>query len=100
MRIFATSPPDRPLPPSGHQDDQPDHFRAGAFCAGAGTSPADNLPSLEDELAADPLLQLLPSAAARPPSTVSVASDDTETQFLMSSDSGGKGQVGGVDNTS
>ena len=91
MRIFATSPPDRPLPPSGHQDDQPDHFRAGAFCAGAGTSP-DNLPSLEDELAADPLLQLLP--AARPPSTVSVASDDTETQFLMSSDSGGKGQVG------
>jgi len=90
MRIFATSPPDRPLPPSGHQDDQPDHFRAGAFCAGAGTSP-DNLPSLEDELAADPLLQLLP--AARPPSTVSVASDDTETQFLMSSDSGGKGQV-------
>jgi len=99
IRIFATSPPDNYktiLGPQAakEQEDAGKHLRAGAFVIGGGAFVAggaeDNLPSLEDELAADPLLQLLP--AVRPPSTVSLTStEDTETQFLMSSDSGGKG---------
>jgi len=69
----------------------------GAFAGGS----AAELPSLEEELAQEPLLQLLPRP--RPASTISVQSGevsntsmgtDTDTQFLMSSDSGSKVQVG------
>lgn len=99
IRIFATSPPDRPhlRPTAIDQEEVSDQIRAGAFVVGGAFAGGvgGKLPNLEDELAADPLLQLLPTA--RPPSTVSLASDDTETQFLMSSDSGGKGQAQGRD---
>lgn len=69
----------------------------GAFAGGS----AAELPSLEEELAQEPLLQLLPRP--RPASTISLQSGevsntsmgtDTDTQFLMSSDSGSKVQVG------
>merc|ERR1712227_737757 len=60
----------------------------------------DNLPSLEEELAGEPLLQLLPRA--RPSSAISVTSGETvsntsatdpDTQFHMSSDSGSRVQL-------
>merc|ERR1719431_878531 len=75
-----------------------ERFKIGAFaCADT----KDNLPSLEEELAGEPLLQLLPRP--RPNSAISVtsgetvsntsATTDTDTQFLMSSDSGSQDQV-------
>lgn len=106
MRIFATSPLDRegghhPRPradsDSGSVTSQ-ERFKIGAF---AGGENRDNLPSLEEELAGEPLLQLLPRP--RPSSAISVtsgetvsntsATTDTDTQFLMSSDSGSKVQL-------
>jgi len=104
-RIFATSPLDRegaspfhrPRADSGGSVSSQERFRVGAFAGGS----AAELPSLEEELAQEPLLQLLPRP--RPASTISVQSGevsntsmgtDTDTQFLMSSDSGSKVQVG------
>lgn len=106
MRIFATSPLDKegghhPRPradsDSGSVTSQ-ERFKIGAF---AGGDTRDNLPSLEEELAGEPLLQLLPRP--RPSSAISVtsgetvsntsATTDTDTQFLMSSDSGSKVQL-------
>lgn len=105
-RMFATSPLDRegpspftrPRADSGGSVSSQERFRVGAFAgAGAGAE----LPSLEEELAQEPLLQLLPRP--RPASTISLqsgevsntsAGTDTDTQFLMSSDSGSKVQVG------
>jgi len=104
-RIFATSPLDRegpspnhrPRADSGSSVSSQEKFRVGAFAGPAGAE----LPSLEEELAQEPLLQLLPRP--RPASTISVLSGevsntsvgtDTDTQFLMSSDSGSKVQVG------
>lgn len=106
MRIFATSPLDK----EGGQHHRPradsdsgsvtsqERFKIGAF---AGADTKDNLPSLEEELAGEPLLQLLPRP--RPNSAISVtsgetvsntsATTDTDTQFLMSSDSGSKVQL-------
>ena len=117
---------------SGGSVSSQERFRVGAFAgAGAGAE----LPSLEEELAQEPLLQLLPRP--RPASTISLqsgevsngwtfshqewfschvtnavdvkaitmrlahvlqvsntsAGTDTDTQFLMSSDSGSKVQV-------
>lgn len=103
-RMFATSPLDRegafhrPRADSGGSVSSQDRFRVGAF---AGPGAPQELPSLEEELSQEPLLHLLPRP--RPPSTVSVqsgevsntsAGTDTETQFLMSSDSGSKVQLG------
>ena len=141
MRIFASSPPDRELGgqggvQAGHRPrtdsnssvSSQDKFKCGAFASGslgtpwAGDSKTDNLPSLEEEFAGEPLLQLLPRA--RPSSAISVASaetvsreggereeegqsedfclqvsntsaTDTDTQFHMSSDSGSKVQLEG-----
>jgi len=106
MRIFATSPLDRdvvyghrPRTDSNSSVSSQDRFKIGAF-AGGGDSKPDNLPSLEEELAGEPLLQLLPRA--RPSSAISVTSGetvsntsvtDTETQFQMSSDSGSRVQL-------
>ena len=61
-----------------------DRFKIGAF-AGGGDSKPDNLPSLEEELAGEPLLQLLPRA--RPSSAISVTSGETvsETRECMMS---------------
>jgi len=103
MRIFATSPMDREQhrpradSDSGSVTSQ-ERFKIGAF---AGGDTKDNLPSLEEELAGEPLLQLLPRP--RPNSAISVtsgetvsntsATTDTDTQFLMSSDSGSKVQL-------
>lgn len=101
-RIFATSPLDRPdfrpRTDSGGSVSSQERFRIGAFAAGADTT----LPSLEEELANEPLLQLLPRTG-RPNSAISVTSGetvsntsactDTDTQFLMSSDSGSKVQL-------
>ena len=103
MRIFATSPLDREQhrpradSDSGSVTSQ-ERFKIGAF---AGGDTKDNLPSLEEELAGEPLLQLLPRP--RPNSAISVTSGetvsntsatmDTDTQFLMSSDSGSKVQL-------
>jgi len=104
-RIFATSPLDRegaspfhrPRADSGGSVSSQERFRVGAFAGGS----AAELPSLEEELAQEPLLQLLPRP--RPASTISLQSGevsntsmgtDTDTQFLMSSDSGSKVQVG------
>lgn len=101
-RIFATSPLDRPefrpRTDSGGSISSQERFRVGAFAGGPDTT----LPSLEEELAHEPLLQLLPRVG-RPNSTISVTSGetvsntsactDTETQFLMSSDSGSKVKV-------
>jgi autophagy-related protein 13 len=102
-RIFATSPLDgregpsphhRPRADSGGSVSSQERFRVGAFASGG------DLPSLEEELQQEPLLQLLPRP--RPASTVSVqsgevsntsAGTDTDTQFLMSSDSGSKVQM-------
>jgi len=98
-RMFATSPLDRegpspyhrPRADSGGSVSSQERFRVGAFASGA------ELPSLEEELAQEPLLHLLPRP--RPASTISVLSGevsntsvgtDTDTQFLMSSDSGSK----------
>jgi len=118
-RIFATSPLDRdtagagpatmaaprPRADSGSSVSSQDRFKCGAFAsearleAGRGGA-QDNLPSLEEELAGEPLLQLLPRA--RPSSAISVTSGetvsntsatDTETQFHMSSDSGSRVQL-------
>jgi len=108
MRIFATSPLDKD---GGHQHraradsdsgsvSSQERFKIGAF-AGGDNKDRDNLPSLEEELAGEPLLQLLPRP--RPSSAISVtsgetvsntsATTDTDTQFLMSSDSGSKVQL-------
>jgi len=101
-RIFATSPLDRPefrpRTDSGGSISSQERFRVGAFAGGPDTT----LPSLEEELAHEPLLQLLPRTG-RPNSTISVTSGetvsntsvctDTETQFLMSSDSGSKVKI-------
>jgi len=82
MRVFATSPPDRPR---RMEDDSSERLRFGAFAR------TDSLPCLEEELQ-EPLLNLLPRP--RPGSAVSVTSGETstdshtDTQFLMSSDSG------------
>jgi len=105
MRIFATSPLDRE---GGHHHrpradsdsgsvTSQERFKIGAFAGGD----ARDLPSLEEELAGEPLLQLLPRP--RPSSAISVtsgetvsntsATTDTDTQFLMSSDSGSKVQL-------
>ena len=90
MRIFATSPPDRdtlhhqsqghrPRTDSNSSVSSQDKFKCGAFASGslggAGDSKADNLPSLEEEFAGEPLLQLLPRA--RPSSAISVTSAET-----------------------
>merc|ERR1719225_1803666 len=118
MRIFATSPPDRELSQQaqggqgGHRPrtdsnssiSSQDKFKCGAFASGslgaAGDCKTDNLPSLEEEFAGEPLLQLLPRV--RPSSAISVTSGetvsntsvtDTETQFQMSSDSGSRVQL-------
>lgn len=103
MRIFATSPLDREqLRPRVDSDSgsvtSQERFKIGAFAVTGDTK--DNLPSLEEELAGEPLLQLLPRP--RPSSAISVTSGetvsntsnttDTDTQFLMSSDSGSKVQ--------
>jgi len=104
-RIFASSPLDRegpspfhrPRADSGGSVSSQERFRVGAFAGGG----AAELPSLEEELAQEPLLQLLPRP--RPASTISLqsgevsntsAGTDTDTQFLMSSDSGSKVQMG------
>lgn len=101
-RMFATSPLDRegpspyhrPRADSGGSVSSQERFRVGAF---AGPGAGAELPSLEEELAQEPLLHLLPRP--RPASTISVLSGevsntsvgtDTDTQFLMSSDSGSK----------
>ena len=95
-RIFATSPLDRdtagagagpatmaaprPRADSGSSVSSQDRFKCGAFAsearleAGRGGT-QDNLPSLEEELAGEPLLQLLPRA--RPSSAISVTSGET-----------------------
>jgi len=105
MRIFATSPLDRDLVYGGHRPrtdstssvSSQDKFKCGAF---ASDKTSENLPSLEEELAGEPLLQLLPRQ--RPSSAISVTSGetmsntsatDTETQFHMSSDSGSRVQL-------
>ena len=103
MRIFATSPLDREHHRARADSDSgsvtsQERFKIGAF---AGGDTKDNLPSLEEELAGEPLLQLLPRP--RPNSAISVtsgetvsntsATTDTDTQFLMSSDSGSKVQL-------
>jgi len=106
MRIFATSPLDKE---GGHHHrprvdsdsgsiSSQERFKIGAF---AGGDNRDNLPSLEEELVGENLLQLLPRP--RPSSAISVtsgetvsntsATTDTDTQFLMSSDSGSKVQL-------
>lgn len=106
LRIFATSPLDRdavyghrPRTDSNSSVSSQERFKIGAF-AGGGDSKPDNLPSLEEEFAGEPLLQLLPRA--RPSSAISVTSGetvsntsatDTETQFHMSSDSGSRVQL-------
>lgn len=91
MRLFATSPPDRLHKRSaGVQEEEPlERVKYGAF---ARTESLRSLPCLEEELQ-EPLLNLLPRP--RPESTVSVTSGETsgtdshtDTQFLMSSDSG------------
>ena len=92
MRIFATSPLDRdvlygvasdhggghrPRTDSTSSVSSQERFKIGAF-AGAGDTArdkTDNLPSLEEELAGEPLLQLLPRA--RPSSAISVTSGET-----------------------
>jgi len=83
MRLFATSPPDRP---KKVDDEGGEKMRFGAFAR------TESLPCLEEELQ-EPLLNLLPRP--RPGSAVSVTSGETsgtdshtDTQFLMSSDSG------------
>jgi len=83
MRIFATSPPDRTRKV---EEESSDRFKFGAFVR------TESLPCLEEELQ-EPLLNLLPRQ--RPGSAVSVTSGETsgtdshtDTQFLMSSDSG------------
>ena len=85
MRIFATSPLDRDVVYGHGQGHRPrtdsnssvssqERFKIGAF-AGGGDSKPDNLPSLEEEFAGEPLLQLLPRA--RPSSAISVTSGET-----------------------
>jgi len=85
MRVFATSPPDR-TNRIITDDEGSEKMRFGAFAR------TDSLPCLEEELQ-EPLLNLLPRP--RPDSAVSVTSggtsgtdSHTDTQFLMSSDSG------------
>jgi len=85
MRIFATSPPDR-TNRIVTDEEANEKMRFGAFAR------TDSLPCLEEELQ-EPLLNLLPRP--RPDSAVSVTSggtsgtdSHTDTQFLMSSDSG------------
>ena len=95
MRIFATSPPERdglhhqaqghrPRTDSNSSVSSQEKFKCGAFASGslgvAGESKADNLPSLEEEFAGEPLLQLLPRA--RPSSAISVTSAETVTWRL------------------
>ena len=80
MRIFATSPLDRDLVYGGHRPrtdstssvSSQDKFKCGAF---ASDKTSENLPSLEEELAGEPLLQLLPRQ--RPSSAISVTSGET-----------------------
>jgi len=111
MRIFATSPLDRDIDHGGgHRPrtdstssvSSQDRFKIGAFAGTSDTArdKTDNLPSLEEELAGEPLLQLLPRA--RPSSAISVTSGETvsntsatdpDTQFHMSSDSGSRVQL-------
>jgi len=86
MRVFATSPPDRTNRIITEEDSSSEKMRFGAFAR------TDSLPCLEEELQ-EPLLNLLPRP--RPDSAVSVTSggtsgtdSHTDTQFLMSSDSG------------
>jgi len=115
MRIFATSPLDRdvimyretgghrPRTDSNSSASSQDRFKIGAFAGGGDAKVTDNLPSLEEELAGEPLLQLV--SRVRPHSTISVTSGETvsntsatdaETQFHMSSDSGSKVQLNEV----
>ena len=92
MRIFASSPPDRepgqggpgqaghrPRTDSNSSISSQDKFKVGAFASGSlgapGDSKTENLPSLEEEFAGEPLLQLLPRV--RPSSAISVASAET-----------------------
>ena len=86
MRIFATSPLDRDIDHGGgHRPrtdstssvSSQDRFKIGAFAGTSDTArdKTDNLPSLEEELAGEPLLQLLPRA--RPSSAISVTSGET-----------------------
>jgi len=92
IRVFATSPLDR----IRRIDDDPnDRLRFGAFAR------TDSLPCLEEELQQEPLLNLIPRP--RPGSAVSVTSGETsgtdshtDTQFLMSSDSGKLGAGSGT----
>ena len=85
MRIFATSPLDRdiiyhgghrPRTDSNSSVSSQDKFKCGAFAGSEKT--ADNLPSLEEEFAGEPLLQLLPRQ--RPSSAISVTSGETVKQ--------------------
>lgn len=77
-RIFASSPLDRegpspfhrPRADSGGSVSSQERFRVGAFAGGG----AAELPSLEEELAQEPLLQLLPRP--RPASTISLQSGE------------------------
>jgi len=107
-RLFATSPLDAPHyraradSDSGSISSQ-ERFKVGAFAGESAGRTGQDLPSLEEELAGEPLLQLLPRP--RPSSAVSVTSGetvsntsatDTDTQFLMSSDSGSRVQPGVV----
>ena len=92
MRIFASSPPDRELSHQGQAQgghrprtdsnssiSSQDKFKCGAFASGSlgapGDCKTDNLPSLEEEFAGEPLLQLLPRV--RPSSAISVTSAET-----------------------
>ena len=64
---------------SGGSVSSQERFRVGAFAgAGAGAE----LPSLEEELAQEPLLQLLPRP--RPASTISLQSGEVSKGFLPS----------------
>eukprot|EP00088_Acartia_fossae_P070172 TRINITY_DN9327_c0_g1_i9.p1 TRINITY_DN9327_c0_g1~~TRINITY_DN9327_c0_g1_i9.p1 ORF type:complete len:560 (-),score=93.02 TRINITY_DN9327_c0_g1_i9:582-2261(-) len=85
MRVFATSPPEKTTRIISDEEGT-ERMRFGAFAR------TDSLPCLEEELQ-EPLLNLLPRP--RPDSAVSVTSggtsgtdSHTDTQFLMSSDSG------------
>lgn len=95
MRLFATSPPER-LHKRAGEEEPIERMKYGAF---ARTESLRSLPCLEEELQ-EPLLNLLPRP--RPESTVSVTSGETsgtdshtDTQFLMSSDSGKLAAGGG-----
>ena len=67
----------RPRTDSNSSVSSQERFKIGAF-AGGGDSKSDNLPSLEEELAGEPLLQLLPRA--RPSSAISVTSGETVSE--------------------